>query len=93
MTFSHLEFMSRAGIERQTLEVWIQEEWVVPLGSSEAPEFTEADLARARLIQDLTRDLGVNAEGVGVVLHLIDQVHDLRHALADLVAHARNSMG
>ena len=93
MTFSHLEFISRAEIDLQTLEVWIDEEWVVPQGAPDAPEFTEADLARARLIQDLIRDLGVNPEGVGVALHLIDQVHDLRNALADVIGQARQSGG
>ena len=71
----------------------IEEEWVVPQGTLELPEFTEADLARARLILDLMRDLGVNAEGVGVALHLIDQVHDMRQALAALIDQMRLSRG
>jgi chaperone modulatory protein CbpM len=29
-------------------------------------------------------DLGVNAEGVSVIMHLVDQVHGLRHALSEL---------
>lgn len=81
MTFTLIEFISRASIDRETLEFWIEEEWVRPLGEPGAPEFSEVDLARARLIRDLIQDLGVNAEGVGVALHLIDQVHDLRRAL------------
>jgi chaperone modulatory protein CbpM len=93
MIFSHLEFMSRAGIDQQTLDVWIEEEWVVPQGALELPEFTEADVARARLILDLMRDLGVNAEGVGVALHLIDQVHDMRQVLAALIDQMRLSRG
>jgi chaperone modulatory protein CbpM len=93
MTFSHLEFMSRARIDQQTLDLWIEEEWVVPQGALESPEFTEADVARARLIHDLMGDLGVNAEGVGVALHLIDQVHDLRQALVDMIGQMRLSRG
>jgi chaperone modulatory protein CbpM len=38
------------------------------------------------LIRDLTNDLGVNAEGVGVILHLIDQMHGLRGALLQYVS-------
>ena len=38
------------------------------------------------MIQNLIADLGVNAEGVGVALHLIDQVHDLRRALAEVTS-------
>ena len=41
------------------------------------------DLARARLIHDLKHNMGVNDEGLGVILHLIDQMHGLRRALAD----------
>jgi chaperone modulatory protein CbpM len=93
VTFNHLEFMSRAMIDQRTLDVWIEEEWVVPQGASESPEFTEADVARAGLIIDLMRDLGVNAEGVGVALQLIDQVHDLRRTLAAVIDQMRLSRG
>ena len=44
--------------------------------------FTEADVARAQLILDLKKDLGVNDEGIGVILNLLDQMHSLRRALA-----------
>jgi len=36
------------------------------------------------LIQDLTSDLGVNHEGVDVILHLMDQIHGLRRALREV---------
>ena len=38
--------------------------------------------------------MGVNAEGLGVVLHLIDQMHALRRALAAALesAHERGSI-
>jgi len=49
------------------------------------------DLARARLIRDLKNDLGVNDEGVGVILHLLDQIHGLRRTLEDLLLSARES--
>jgi chaperone modulatory protein CbpM len=42
------------------------------------------DVARAHLIQDLKADLGVNDEGVDVILHLVDQLHGLRRAMAQL---------
>ena len=44
--------------------------------------FTDMDLARANLIRDLKDKMGVNDEGLGVVLHLLDQMHALRRALA-----------
>jgi chaperone modulatory protein CbpM len=87
------EFLERAGLDRRTLEVWIEEEWVIPGGSAEAPAFTDMDLARAELIHDLQDKMGVNDEGLGVVLHLLDQMHALRRALAAALesAHDRRS--
>jgi chaperone modulatory protein CbpM len=45
----------------------------------------EVDLARARLICGLRRDIGVKDEGVGVILNLVDPVHGLRSMLQALV--------
>ena len=44
--------------------------------------FTDMDLARVNLIRDLKDKMGVNDEGLDVVLHLVDQMHALRRALA-----------
>lgn len=81
MIISKTEFLYRASLDGDTLEVWLREQWLIPQGPAAAPEFSEADLARAALIRDLQSDLGVNAEGVGVILHLVDQIHSLREAL------------
>jgi chaperone modulatory protein CbpM len=89
MIISKLEFLARAKLDRETLEVWIEEEWLVPSGTLTDLAFSEADLARAELIRDLIQDLGVNEEGVGVILNLLDQVHGLRKVLAGLLQSAR----
>jgi chaperone modulatory protein CbpM len=47
------------------------------------------DLARANLIRDLKDKMGVNDEGLGVILHLVDQMHTLRRALAATLESAR----
>lgn len=85
MIISKLEFLDRTQLDLETLQVWIEEEWLVPSGTATDQAFSEADLARAKLIQDLMQDLGVNDEGVGVILNLLDQVHGLRKALADVL--------
>jgi chaperone modulatory protein CbpM len=85
MIITKLEFLSRTKLNQHTLDVWIEEEWLVPAVTDAELTFSEADIARAQLISDLTEELGVNSEGVGVVLHLLDQVHGLRSALASLV--------
>lgn len=80
------EFIARSHLDAATLNVWIDDEWLIPLASGIAPQFSEADLARARLIRDLKSDLGVNDEGIAVILHLLDQLHGLRCLLRDIHA-------
>jgi chaperone modulatory protein CbpM len=89
MIINKLDFLDRSQLDRETLEVWIEEEWLVPGRTATELTFSEADLARAQLIRDLKQDLGVNDEGVGVILNLLDQVHGLRKALADVLQSVR----
>jgi chaperone modulatory protein CbpM len=93
MILTRQDFLAHANLDRQTLEIWIAEEWLIPGRTASDPTFSEADLARAKLIRDLIDDLGVNAEGVGVVLHLLDQVHGLRRALAEVLKSAHRPPG
>jgi chaperone modulatory protein CbpM len=83
------EFLERARLDRSTLMVWIEEEWLIPARTAHELAFTEMDLARANLIHDLRNDMGVNDEGLGVILHLLDQMHALRRALAAALDSAR----
>lgn len=83
------EFLERTHLDSGTLEIWIRESWICP--SCTAPErtFTDMDLARASLIHDLKMNMGVNDEGLDVILHLIDQMHGLRRALAEALGRLR----
>jgi len=85
MMISKREFVLRAQLEDETLEAWIQEEWLIPGESAGEMTFSDADIARAQLITDLKNDLGVNNEGVGVILNLVDQIHGLRKVLTELL--------
>ncbi|WP_046862661.1 chaperone modulator CbpM [Microvirga massiliensis] len=82
--WSREEFCLRAGIAQTTLQVWVEEGWLAPREGDADLLLSEVDLARARLIRDLRESIGVNDEGVGVILNLLDQVHGLRAALFDL---------
>ncbi len=83
------EFLERAQLDRRTLAVWIEEEWLIPGRAEDELAFSDIDLARANLIRDLKDKMGVNDEGLGVILHLLDQMHALRRALADTLKSAR----
>ena len=85
------EFLERARLDRRTLTVWIEEEWLIPGSTADELAFTDMDLARANLIHDLKDKMGVNHEGLGVVLHLLDQMHALRRALAAALKSARST--
>ena len=84
MKFSTQEFLSLSGMGHDTLTAWIEEEWLIPAGSVTEMSFSEIDVARARLIRDLQMDLGVNDEGVGVILNLLDQLYGIRSTLTEL---------
>jgi chaperone modulatory protein CbpM len=75
------EFLLRARVDAASLEAWTEAGWLVPERAGPERAFSELDLARARLIRDLREGMGVNDEGVAVVLALLDQVHGLRRAL------------
>ena len=83
------EFLERARLDRGTLSIWIEEEWLIPGRAARELAFTEMDLARANLIHDLKDKMGVNDEGLDVILHLLDQMHALRRALVDTLKSAR----
>ena len=87
---SKQEFTVRAQLDHETLEAWIHEEWLIPGKSAGGMTFSDADIARAQLIKDLKSDLGVNDEGVGVILNLIDQVHGIRRVLTELLRSLRS---
>ena len=82
ITMSQQEFLATSGLPAHTLVLWIEQRWLIPGQSDAGLSFSERDVARARLIRDLQHDLGVNDEGIHVVLHLMDQLHGLRAALA-----------
>jgi len=84
MIMSKEQFLTSSGVQIQTLEFWLEQQWLIPEETVVGMSFSERDMARARLIQDLTREFGVNNEGIDVILHLVDQLHGMRRAFAQL---------
>jgi chaperone modulatory protein CbpM len=71
-------------LDAGTLQLWIGEGWLLPRRDPDLA-FSEGDVARAQLILDLKREMGVNDEGIGIILSLIDQMHGLRRVLRELM--------
>jgi chaperone modulatory protein CbpM len=83
------EFVFQARIDAETLDAWLEAGWLAPHRDEGHTRFSEIDLARAHLINDLN-NLGVNGEGVPVILDLVDQLHGLRRVLRELLSTARS---
>jgi chaperone modulatory protein CbpM len=77
------QFIDRSHLDLPTLNAWIEAEWLVPIATKRR-YFSDAELARVRLIQDLKADFGVNDDGVSIILHLLDQLHGLRCLVRDI---------
>jgi chaperone modulatory protein CbpM len=77
-------FLHLAELDATVLETWIEAGWIIPRREEETRRFAEVDVARARLIHDLKHGIGVNDEGVAIILDLIDQIHGLRGRLRDV---------
>ena len=71
-------------LDAGTLQLWIEEGWLLPRRDPDFA-FSEGDVARAQLILDLKREMGVNDEGIGIILSLVDQMHGLRRVLRELM--------
>jgi len=89
MIMDKQEFLTHSGVQVQMLEFWLEQRWLIPEQTAAGTRFSAMDIARARLIGDLKTGFGVNDEGVDMILHLLDQLHGLRSALAQL----RKDMG
>ncbi|HYB89739.1 MAG TPA: MerR family transcriptional regulator [Candidatus Binataceae bacterium] len=78
-------FLSRAvlcdlgGISERQLAVWEFEELLAParvidVGGRREPLYNRETLRRIRVIRTLAEELDVNLPGIGIILHLLDQL-------------------
>ncbi len=89
MTMTKQEFLTSSGLKVKVLEFWLEQRWLVPQEAAGELHFRDIDVARAQLIRQLKDDFGANDAGIDVILHLMDQLHDVRQALAELREEAR----
>lgn len=79
------EFQARSDLRPDALEIWLESGWLRPAFREGVRHYVEIDVARAQLIRDLQDDLGINDDGIAVVLDLIDQNGGLRRVLQAIV--------
>ena len=92
MIITKKEFLTQSGLKVKTLELWIEQEWVIPRDTPSGPGFSDADIARVHLIRDLTEKVGANDAGVDVILHLLDQLHGMRRAFEQLQSNLKDKL-
>jgi chaperone modulatory protein CbpM len=63
------------------VERWVARGLLRPSGPDEAWSFEPVDVARVRLLAELTSDIGIDEDTAETVVALIDQVHTLRSQL------------
>ena len=74
------------GLSQPQLMAFMDADLVRPTASAAGPVFRAFDLARLELLCDLSDQFDLQADALGVVIGLIDQLHDTRrrlHAMAE----------
>lgn len=66
------------------VERWVQRGLLRPAAEGDGWVFEAVDVARARLLAELTDELGFDEESMETVVDLLDQVHTLRRQLHQL---------
>lgn len=77
-----------AQFDAEAIELWIEAGWLLPSQNGDRG-VSEIDIARAQLIHDLKHGLGVNDEGIPLILDLIDQLHGLRRVMRKILKQKR----
>ena len=77
--------MTVTRLTRAQLDRYIDAQLVRPLRAEEGVFFSKVDIARLELVCDLSEDLDLDEIAVGIVLSLIDQLHEARRDLTQLV--------
>lgn len=77
-----------ARVERlklRELRFWVRQGWLCPAEGESGPLFDELDIARARLLCDLRKEMSLPNDAVPIVLNLIDHLHQTRRELRALI--------
>lgn len=78
-----------ARYDEDTLREWVAAGWITIEEAAIGQPLSEADQARCDLICDLKQTMGVNDDGIDVILNLLDQIHGLRRALRETLDQAK----
>jgi len=81
-----------AGVHPQTLRIYERKGLLSPKRTSgNTRRYSERDIARLRLIQDLTQQRGVNLAGVKLIIEMQAELQELRRQTEELQTQLRRS--
>ena len=81
-----------AGVHPQTLRIYERKGLLNPKRTSgNSRRYSDRDIARLRLIQDLTQQRGVNLAGVKLIMEMQAELEELRQMAEELEAQLRRS--
>ena len=63
-------------LEEETVLSWINCQIIQPI-DLEGPYFDDEDFGRIRFIADLRKTYNTNDESLEIIMHLVDQIHNL----------------
>jgi len=85
--FSETEAISSVSrLTRARLVSFIELEMISPLRSHKGLLFRQIDLVRMELLCELSDDFDIKDDALGVVISLIDQLHDTRRSLKTVLS-------
>ena len=76
------ELLRQNGLTEVHIERWVARGLLRPREAGESWNFEQVDVARARLLAELSGDIGFDDDTVETVVSLVDQVHTLRGQLS-----------
>ena len=82
------------GVHQQTLRLYEREGLITPSRSAKGTRYyTEEDVERLELILNLTRDLGVNLAGVGIILNMRERMNQMQRDFEKFLHYIRDNIG
>ncbi len=73
------------GLTHTRLTALIEAEVITPVTGERGPVYRQVDIARLQLVRDLSDQFEMTDDALGVVMRLIDQLHDVRSDLRTLM--------
>jgi MerR family transcriptional regulator/heat shock protein HspR len=73
-----------AEVHPQTLRIYERKGLINPARVHNRRRYSEADIAQCRLIQEMTRDMGINLAGVKMIMDMRSRMEGMRERMESL---------